>query len=252
MDNELQTLSGREVEVLRLLLAGHDAKSAARLLDLSVHTVNERLRHARRKLGVSSSREAARLLAQAEGQDPNSFVYNDFVVPTSLPQAHPGQRGSRRDNRSPPAWLVWGGPVMLLTTAMLFFAALSDGDDPIEPAQPSPDLPAPSAGDAIDLMPIADTSRDGVVSAEEYRTFSEQGWEFAAQGRDEIRLGELSPISRTAFVGIMPRADGAITRQMYIDAIPQRFRMLDRNGDGVLNADELNGRAFQGQAPPLG
>ncbi len=41
----------------------------ARSLGLSVHTVNERLRDARRKMSVSSSREAARLLLQVERRD---------------------------------------------------------------------------------------------------------------------------------------------------------------------------------------
>ncbi len=53
-------LSEREKEALRLLLVGYDAKSIANTFGLSVHTVNDRLRDARRKLGVSSSREAAR------------------------------------------------------------------------------------------------------------------------------------------------------------------------------------------------
>lgn len=68
MSEPLKSLSEREQDTLRLLLAGHDAKSIARDLGLSVHTVNDRLREARRKLGVSSSREAARLLGQAEGE----------------------------------------------------------------------------------------------------------------------------------------------------------------------------------------
>jgi len=57
--NSVSTLTDREKETLRLLLSGHDAKSIARELGLSVHTVNERLRDARRRLHVSSSREAA-------------------------------------------------------------------------------------------------------------------------------------------------------------------------------------------------
>lgn len=67
-------LSAREKQVLRLLLAGHDAKSSARELGLSVHTVNEHLREARRKLGVSSSREAARRLADTERGPPIRLV----------------------------------------------------------------------------------------------------------------------------------------------------------------------------------
>ena len=60
-------LSEKEREVLRLLTQGHDAKSAATSLGLSVHTVNERLREARAKTQSSSSRGAARLLAEIEG-----------------------------------------------------------------------------------------------------------------------------------------------------------------------------------------
>jgi DNA-binding CsgD family transcriptional regulator len=76
----MKSLSEREQETLRLLLAGHDAKSIARHLGLSVHTVNDRLREARRKLGVSSSREAARLLAQADADHPNSLAHKKFGV----------------------------------------------------------------------------------------------------------------------------------------------------------------------------
>lgn len=61
MKHDLESLSDRERETLRLLGRGHDAKSIASHFDVSVHAVNERLRSARRKLGVSSSREAARL-----------------------------------------------------------------------------------------------------------------------------------------------------------------------------------------------
>ncbi|MEN2786193.1 LuxR C-terminal-related transcriptional regulator [Sphingomonas qilianensis] len=60
-------LSARERAVLRLLAQGHDAKSSAHALGLSVHTINERLRTARRTLGASSSREAARKLAEIDG-----------------------------------------------------------------------------------------------------------------------------------------------------------------------------------------
>jgi TonB family protein len=63
----MQALSKREREVLLLLVRGHDGKSIAAALGLSVHAVNERLREARRKLGVSSSREAARRLLAEEG-----------------------------------------------------------------------------------------------------------------------------------------------------------------------------------------
>lgn len=53
-------LTEREREVLSLLIQGHETKSIATVLGISIHAVNERLRDARRKLGASSSREAAR------------------------------------------------------------------------------------------------------------------------------------------------------------------------------------------------
>ena len=63
----LTALTEKEKQTLRLIVRGHDAKSVAQQLDLSVHTINERLRDARRKLSVSSSREAVRMLLDAEG-----------------------------------------------------------------------------------------------------------------------------------------------------------------------------------------
>ena len=81
----IQKLTERQKEILRLILIGFDAKSAARQLGISVHTVNEHLREARRHLGVSSSRQAARLLGEAESGPPNSMGSNTLGVvrPTS-------------------------------------------------------------------------------------------------------------------------------------------------------------------------
>lgn len=67
MNQDCWALTEKEKQTLRLIVRGHDAKSTARSLGLSVHTINERLRDARRKMAVSSSREAARLLLDAEG-----------------------------------------------------------------------------------------------------------------------------------------------------------------------------------------
>lgn len=58
----LNALNNTEREVLRLLAEGHTAKSIAALTGRSTGAVNERLRDARRKTGVGSSRELARLL----------------------------------------------------------------------------------------------------------------------------------------------------------------------------------------------
>ena len=59
-------LTDKELEVLRLLTAGHTIKSIATVLDRSEASINERLRDARRKTGIGSSRELARLVAGQE------------------------------------------------------------------------------------------------------------------------------------------------------------------------------------------
>ena len=97
MTRDVSALLEREKDVLRLLLVGNDAKSIARHLNLSTHVVNERLRDARRKLGVGSSREAARLLAQAEADTPKKFGDKDFGYPQPVEtvtdaKAQPGQK----------------------------------------------------------------------------------------------------------------------------------------------------------------
>lgn len=87
-----EALTEREKQTLRLIVRGHDAKSIARHFDLSVHTINERLRDARRKLAVSSSREAARLLLDREGQDPDSIGDKQIGEVASTTAAQHGGR----------------------------------------------------------------------------------------------------------------------------------------------------------------
>lgn len=62
-------LNDRELEVLRLLAAGHTAKTIAVRLGRSETSINERLRTARRKTGIGSSRELARLLDTQKNGD---------------------------------------------------------------------------------------------------------------------------------------------------------------------------------------
>ena len=77
-------LTGKEIEILRLLAAGHTVKSIAVLLERSEASINERLRDARRKTGVGSSRELARLLDEQKIWDKNP----------DLPMAPPAAEGS--------------------------------------------------------------------------------------------------------------------------------------------------------------
>ncbi|MFY8048703.1 MAG: helix-turn-helix domain-containing protein [Erythrobacter sp.] len=58
----ITALTDKELEILRLLAGGHTVKSIAVQLGRSEASINERLREARRKTGVGSSRELARLI----------------------------------------------------------------------------------------------------------------------------------------------------------------------------------------------
>lgn len=75
---------------LRLFYARYDAKEIGRKLDIAPATVHQRLTAARKKLGVTKSMEAARLLIQAEGApsvyDRTLYDGSDIAaVPEPLP-----------------------------------------------------------------------------------------------------------------------------------------------------------------------
>lgn len=126
-----QALTEKEKQTLRLIVRGHDAKSTARHLGLSVHTVNERLRDARRKLEVSSSREAARLLLDREGADPQNVGYKGLgeaaerPVMTLSEVPRPGRANALGD-ASRAFWLIGGILIMSVLIGLLAFAAVQD------------------------------------------------------------------------------------------------------------------------------
>lgn len=129
MAGGVTTLTEREREVLRLLVAGHDAKSIAARLDISIHAVNERLRKARQKLRVGSSREAARLLAATEAND--SLVDDKIGLGGGISA---GSDDGGRDHRATgaprlPFYLV-GAAVMvfLIATAVAFWTQRPPAD----------------------------------------------------------------------------------------------------------------------------
>ncbi len=128
------SLTEKEKETLRLLVQGYDAKTMARHLGLSVHTINERLRDARRKMDTSSSREAARLLREAETQTPELLGdkrFGDAVVPAAAQMTLQPAQG--RGNRRRPGWII-GGLTMSATLALLALSALSgSGQAPTTP-----------------------------------------------------------------------------------------------------------------------
>jgi len=136
----LEALSEREKETLRLLLAGHDAKSISRDLNLSVHTVNERLRDARRKLDVTSSREAARLLGDAERGTPNYLGDRQSGVAQPSIVGKEELPGRRFGAGHPLAWLGGGMLIMSLIIAAAALLPLLRAN--VEPQSASTAVPA--------------------------------------------------------------------------------------------------------------
>lgn len=138
-------LTEKEKQTLRLIVRGHDAKSIARSLDLSVHTVNERLRASRRKMAVSSSREAARLLLAREG-DPTPKGLGDQEIGAD------SRRGGADAGAAPiggavravrPRWIV---PAALVMTLFLALVALT-GWPHLPAAPPQAPVATPVASD---------------------------------------------------------------------------------------------------------
>lgn len=126
MTDALETLTDKEKEALRLLLDGHDAKSSASSLGISVHTINDRLRNARRKLGVSNSREAARILGAAEEQLPQNHAHTSFGMEDgSSADDNAILNETRRSGLSRAAWLTGGMLIMsiAIAAAVVFLTA---------------------------------------------------------------------------------------------------------------------------------
>lgn len=132
-------LTEKEKQTLRLIVRGHDAKSIARNLDLSVHTINERLRDARRKMAVSSSREAARLLLAAESDEA-------APLPEMLGDRRMGEDAARPANDQTDApsdgvglalhrpRIIIGVLLMTLTLGLMALATLTQVATPTAPA----------------------------------------------------------------------------------------------------------------------
>lgn len=125
-----RSLTAKEKQTLRLILRGYDAKTMARHLDLSVHTINERLRHARRKLSVPSSREAARLLLEAESPDHELLADHNILTDKLLGEDQSVQAKHPTGYRTagiPSAAIIGGLAIMTLVFTTLALAALGFG-----------------------------------------------------------------------------------------------------------------------------
>ncbi|WP_425987533.1 hypothetical protein [Brevundimonas sp. TWP2-3-2] len=101
-----------ERDLLGLLGRGHTAKSIATLRSMSETAVNERFRSARRKTGIGSSREIARLIVARENR-------HDFIglAPTDEPAAELPRPDAHR--RASHRWRLPMAAAVLLAAAIL-------------------------------------------------------------------------------------------------------------------------------------
>ncbi|WP_294395172.1 DUF4019 domain-containing protein [uncultured Sphingomonas sp.] len=192
-----EALTEREKQALRLLLAGHDAKSMAGHLGLSVHTINERLREARRKLSVSSSKEAARMLRQSEDTDPERLGNISFGE-ASRAQA---VECSDQPDQEPPTprrtvWAIGGIAMISLFAAVLALSA----PDQIPPANveawAAAETPASkTARDWLALVDAGEWAKSWAATAQSFRLLNtEDAWQSASE-KARAPLG--SVVSRT-------------------------------------------------------
>ena len=232
----VEALTEKEKETLRLLLVGHDAKSMARHFDLSVHTINERLRDARRKLAVSSSKEAARLLREAEGAAPQN------LGDTGLRAAQPGD-DPHPEPLSPPAprrsraigWATGGLAIIAIAAALL--AVTSPTTRPADQAPPAATAPlaesegARAARHWLELGDAANWRDSYAATAQSFRTANTlENWQSAAQ---KVRAPLGSVISRTLISDIDTPAPPNGNRTV-------QFRTDFANKKGVAETIALN------------
>jgi DNA-binding CsgD family transcriptional regulator len=150
MATNIDALTEKEKQTLRLIVRGHDAKSIARELDLSVHTINERLRDVRRKMEVSSSREAARALFEEEGADADFLVpkqIGDAVAAADVETIAAPENGTGR-KRS--VWIITGVAIMSLILALAAVTGL-------------PQTMLAPAADTTPSATVSDAEVDGVA-----------------------------------------------------------------------------------------
>lgn len=215
----LQALTEKEKETLRLLVDGHDAKSMARLLGLSVHTINERLRDARRKMSASSSREAARQLREIERQDPQFSADRNLgaaAAATDMEELRAPVETRRMSRRF--GWIA-GGIFMSISLALFALASLSGTAG--APAAPKPAAPA---------APAAETA--AVQAARQWLALTDKGdwsgsWNATGQAFKSLntseRWADVSEAVRTPLGALVSRE---LIGEEFVPAPPYGYQLV--------------------------
>lgn len=156
----LDSLNPSEREVLGLLASGHTVKSIAACLGRSEPSINERLREARRKTGISSSRELARLLSAQEN------CHEKTGVPTA---PSPDEALSARHAALP--FKLWGVTIMLMLSAaaLTVFALAGPASNSVETQPVAASSAAPARQSPLAGVWSVDVSRLPMPPAERPR-----------------------------------------------------------------------------------
>lgn len=97
----------------------------------------------------------------------------------------------------------------------------------------------------FDPMAMADTNTDGKIDLPEATNFSAQGWTFVDQsGAGKVKKDSLPDFMQASFASAKVDAEGFVTKEAFLAAVPDRFKAADANTDGSLNDGEM--RAFLG------
>lgn len=184
-------LTEKEKQALRLLTAGHDAKSIAVHLGLSVHTVNERLRETRRKLGTSSSREAARLLLEREAPVPQNLVDMVLGADPARDVARTNQSEASGENRSTrPRWIIGGFAMSIMFIAFaLAIASAPEAASPPPAAATTENATVAAARTWLELLDTRDWNATYQATGAAFRSLNTAATWAAASDKARAPLG---------------------------------------------------------------
>ena len=217
-------LTEKEKQTLRLIVRGHDAKSIARRLDLSVHTINERLRDARRKMAVSSSREAARLLLEAEGGHGAASLpenIGDKPMGADAPEIPMDQEdapicGAGRVTR--PHWIIIGVCLMTLALGLLALTAL-----PYLASAPA--SPAPAAASEAPRAEVVDAARQWLVLGDQGHW--EEGYQATGSAFRKLNTPQVwAEVSQKVRLPLGALISRDVLSQQYLAAPPHGYEVV--------------------------
>ncbi len=246
MAANLDQLSDKEKEVLRLMTRGHDAKSCAKRLGLSVHTINDRLRMVRRKLGVTSSREAARMLFEIEGALAPPLGANQGykkLTPNPLGDASIGSSTDPVISAAKPRRAAfWIGGIALMSILTLALAITAYVEAPSLDADQSPSSKGSLTAQLV--------SRDAVLEnvARDWLTLVDRGeWRASYQAagaafRKPNTLATWKAASHKARVPLGKALEREAVETLVVNAPPNDytiFRFLTKFENGTSGVEEV-------------